>query len=47
MKIKLTRDSVCAADDVNAPHYSEITIKDISNIESIILAIHDFNYLPL
>jgi hypothetical protein len=46
MKILLTRDSVCAADDVDAPHPFAISIEDGSSSMQILQAIRASDYLP-
>jgi hypothetical protein len=45
MKVQLTRGSVCMGDDVEAPHFDEITVPDNSNIEEIVTSIAESNYL--
>ncbi|SFJ19162.1 hypothetical protein [Planctomicrobium piriforme] len=36
MKIQITRDSVCAADDVDAPHTEAISVPDSSTLEECV-----------
>ncbi|HPA70821.1 MAG TPA: hypothetical protein PKY31_01040 [Spirochaetota bacterium] len=45
-KITVTRDSVCAADDVDAPHVKTVSIGDDWSIEEILSRIIP-SYLPL
>jgi hypothetical protein len=45
MKIYLTRDSVAAGDDIDAPHEKTITLDDGATIEDILVAITKLNYL--
>lgn len=45
-KIKLTRESVAMADDVNAPHFLEIEIEPNWTITEILKHIVDIEYLP-
>ena len=45
MKIRLTRDSVCAGDDVDAPHFDEITVPDDATVEDVVAAIAASTYL--
>lgn len=45
-KIILTRDSVAAGDDGDAPHYQTIEIGVDDKIEAILNAISDLCYLP-
>jgi len=46
MKIHLTRDSVCAADDLHAPHLYKYAIFDNATYEEICLTIIRSDYLP-
>ena len=43
--ITLTRDSVCAGDDVDAPHEMTLDINDCKNINDIMVKIKN-KYLP-
>lgn len=45
-KIKLTRESVAMADDINAPHLFEIEINRSWKISQILNCIINANYLP-
>lgn len=45
VKIELTRDSVCMADDVDAPHLKIIEISPLVETTSFIKSIYS-NYLP-
>ena len=45
MKIKLTRDSVAAGDDCDAPHLIEIDVPNNSSISSVVDHILSLNYL--
>ena len=45
--IKLTRASVAAGDDINAPHFKKIEINADWKIERILTKIINSNYLPL
>ena len=46
MKILLTRDSVCAADDIDACHPFAISVEDGSSPMQILQAIRASDYLP-
>ena len=46
MKLYLTRDSVAAADDVNAPHAKEIDGPATENIGAAIASVLAMGYLP-
>jgi len=46
MKIILTRDSVCMADDCFAPNKSVMRVKRSVTLESLVLNIIDQGYLP-
>ncbi len=39
MKLYVTRDSVCAADDGDAPHQRTLTVPDSQTVEPIVLAV--------
>ena len=45
MIVRLTRDSVCAGDDVDAPHYRELRVPDQTAVEEIVSAIAKAKYL--
>jgi len=47
MRVYFTRDSVCAADDVHAPHQKQIVIEDGANVQAILTHIYRSGYLPL
>ena len=44
--ITITRDSVAAGDDGNAPHYLDVEIDTDDKINDILLAILELPYLP-
>ncbi|WP_350293003.1 hypothetical protein [uncultured Croceitalea sp.] len=44
--IKLTRESVAAGDDINAPHFKEIQIEEDWKIEQILNKVLNSKYLP-
>lgn len=46
MKILLTRDSVCAADDVDAPHSLTLSVADGCTVPEILEDIRRARYLP-
>jgi hypothetical protein len=46
MKLVLTRESVAAGDDADAPHHRTVEVDDRSPIELVITAIVDDGYLP-
>jgi hypothetical protein len=46
MRILLTRESVCAADDIDAPHPFSISVEDGSSPMQILRAIRASDYLP-
>jgi len=45
MQVFLTRDSVAAGDDVDAPHDMTITVPDGSSIEAIVATVAKSGYL--
>lgn len=45
MKIRLTRESVCAADDCHAPHEKNLTVPDDSTVQDLAETIQR-EYLP-
>ncbi|MEO8606386.1 MAG: hypothetical protein ABI690_00770 [Chloroflexota bacterium] len=45
MQIFLTRDSVAAGDDADAPHQKTITVPDDASVEEIITIVAKSNYL--
>ena len=45
MRVILTRDSVCAGDDINAPHSKKLFFFWPPTIEALIRKIQDSNYL--
>ncbi|MCP3996829.1 MAG: hypothetical protein GY722_17470 [bacterium] len=47
MRVILTRDSVAAGDDVDAPHRVEIDSVDGANVSDIVRKIVQTSYLPL
>ncbi|GAA5214798.1 hypothetical protein ACFSJ3_15980 [Corallincola platygyrae] len=46
MKLKLTRDSVAAGDDADAPHFFDVVVSDDSTTEEIIEFVCEGSYLP-
>lgn len=44
--LHLTRDSVAAGDDLDAPHASTLLVPDDQTTEALIAAIHASGYLP-
>jgi hypothetical protein len=45
MNVHLTRDSVAAGDDADAPHQKTLMISNTSNVEEIIMAVVNARYL--
>jgi hypothetical protein len=45
MKVRMTRDSVCAGDDLDSPHLHEIAVPEGSSVEQIIETIAKSKYL--
>jgi len=46
MKLYVTRESVCAGDDVDAPHQITLSVPDKYTLEDIARAIQRAGYLP-
>ncbi len=46
MNVYLSRDSVCAGDDVDAPHAKQIVVADGTSIEDILSNVSHSGYLP-
>lgn len=46
MKLHLTRDSVAAGDDGDAPHHRDITLPDGIGMPAVVAAIAGARYLP-
>lgn len=46
MEIYVTRDSVSAGDDVEAPHPMNITIDKVETVDSLLEALNKIDYLP-
>lgn len=46
IKIHITRGSVAAADDVDAPHANELEIQDTDSVEEIVSAVYKAYPLP-
>ncbi|WP_143018572.1 hypothetical protein [Cupriavidus sp. YR651] len=46
MRIVVTRDSVAAGDDVNAPHRLEFSVSDCQTIDDVLRHISRLSYLP-
>jgi hypothetical protein len=46
MKLLLTRDSICAADDLESPHSLSISIADRPTLQQIVWTIRRSDYLP-
>jgi hypothetical protein len=45
VNVFLTRDSVAAGDDIDAPHKKTMVISNTSNVEEIIIAVVNSHYL--
>jgi len=46
MSIRVQRDSVCAGDDIEAPHKYEFEIKETCTLKDLFKHIERVNYLP-
>jgi hypothetical protein len=46
MKVYVTRTSVCAGDDVDAPHNTTLSLSDDFTLDDIVWAIQQARYLP-
>jgi hypothetical protein len=47
VKLSITRDSVCAADDCDAPHQRTLSVDTTSTSQQLIASIIEQNYLPI
>jgi hypothetical protein len=46
MKINIERDSVCAGDDVDAPHAKSLELPSPGSLGQLVAAVRLVNYLP-